>query len=71
MPASACLSAVSRWKPPKRSAIPEGRLDILEGVTSLVNNSLLRREETADGQAALWDARDHPGICPGTAGGQR
>jgi predicted ATPase len=28
----------------------EGRLDILEGLTSLVNNSLLRQEDTADGE---------------------
>jgi predicted ATPase len=28
----------------------EGRFDILEGLTSLVNNSLLRQEETADGE---------------------
>lgn len=27
----------------------EGKLDILEGLTSLVNNSLLRQEETSDG----------------------
>jgi tetratricopeptide (TPR) repeat protein len=29
----------------------DGRLDILEGLTSLVNNSLLRQEETADGES--------------------
>ncbi len=29
---------------------PEGRLDILEGLTSLVNNSLLRQEDTAEGE---------------------
>ena len=29
---------------------PDGKLDILEGLTSLVNNSLLRQEETADGE---------------------
>jgi predicted ATPase len=29
---------------------PEGHLDILEGLTSLVNNSLLRQDETADGE---------------------
>ena len=28
----------------------DGKLDILEGLTSLVNNSLLRQEETADGE---------------------
>jgi predicted ATPase len=29
----------------------EGKLDILEGLTSLVNNSLLRQEETSDGES--------------------
>jgi len=29
---------------------PEGHFDILEGLTSLVNNSLLRQESTADGE---------------------
>ncbi len=29
---------------------PDGKLDILESLTSLVNNSLLRQEETADGE---------------------
>jgi predicted ATPase len=29
---------------------PEGKLDILDGLTSLVNNSLLRQEETSDGE---------------------
>jgi predicted ATPase len=29
---------------------PDGQLDILEGLTSLVNNSLLRQEETDDGE---------------------
>jgi tetratricopeptide (TPR) repeat protein len=29
---------------------PEGRLDILEGLTSLVNNSLLRQEDIIDGE---------------------
>ncbi len=29
----------------------DGKLDILEGLTSLVNNSLLRQEETADGES--------------------
>ncbi len=29
---------------------PEGNLDILEGLTSLVNNSLLRKEDTGDGE---------------------
>jgi len=29
---------------------PDGNLDILDGVTSLVNNSLLRQEETPDGE---------------------
>jgi tetratricopeptide (TPR) repeat protein len=29
----------------------DGRLDILESLTSLVNNSLLRQEETADGES--------------------
>ena len=29
---------------------PDGRLDILEGLTSLVNNSLLRQDETAGGE---------------------
>ena len=29
----------------------DGRLDILEGLTSLVNNSLLRQEDTADGES--------------------
>ena len=28
----------------------DGKLDILEGLTSLVNNSLLRQEETSDGE---------------------
>jgi predicted ATPase len=30
---------------------PDGKLDILEGLTSLVNNSLLRLEETTDGES--------------------
>lgn len=30
---------------------PDGRLDILESLTSLVNNSLLRQVETSDGEA--------------------
>jgi predicted ATPase len=30
---------------------PDGRLDILEGLTSLINNSLLRQEDTADGES--------------------
>ena len=29
---------------------PDGKLDILESLTSLVNNSLLRQEETSDGE---------------------
>jgi predicted ATPase len=29
---------------------PDGKLDILEGLTSLVNNSLLRQADTADGE---------------------
>lgn len=29
----------------------EGKLDILEGLTSLVNNSLLRQQETSDGES--------------------
>ena len=29
---------------------PDGKLDILESLTSLVNNSILRQEETADGE---------------------
>jgi len=29
----------------------DGKLDILEGLTSLVNNSLLRQEETSDGES--------------------
>ncbi len=29
---------------------PDGKLDILEGLTSLVNNSLLRQEETTEGE---------------------
>ncbi|HSL28965.1 MAG TPA: tetratricopeptide repeat protein [Anaerolineales bacterium] len=29
---------------------PDGRLDILEGLTSLVNNSLVRQEETIEGE---------------------
>ncbi|MBK7316935.1 tetratricopeptide repeat protein [Candidatus Villigracilis affinis] len=29
---------------------PDGKLDILESLTSLVNNSLVRQEETADGE---------------------
>ncbi len=29
----------------------DGKLDILERLTSLVNNSLLRQEETADGES--------------------
>ena len=30
---------------------PDGKLDILESLTSLVNNSLLRQEETTDGES--------------------
>jgi len=30
---------------------PDGKLDILEGLTALVNNSLLRKEETADDES--------------------
>lgn len=32
---------------------PDGKLDILESLTSLVNNSLLRQEETADGEPRI------------------
>jgi len=32
---------------------PDGKLDILEGLTALINNSLLRQEETADGEPRL------------------
>jgi predicted ATPase len=32
---------------------PDGKLDILESLTSLINNSLLRQEDTADGEPRL------------------
>ena len=45
-----CSWADLHSKPPRQCAIQDGKLDILESLTSLVNNSLLRQEETADGE---------------------
>ena len=44
----------------------EGELpvDVLDGVESLVNESLLRQEEGGRGRTALCDARDHPRVRP-------
>ena len=50
---------------------PEGTLDVLGGIASLVDKSLLRQEEGVGGRAALPDAGDGAGVWAGAPGGER
>ena len=48
---------VCRWIYPRsrRSCVQRGgRFDILEGLTALVDNSLLRQEETTESEPRFW-----------------
>ena len=39
-------------------------VDVLDGLSSLVDKSLLKQEEGVGGETALRDARDHPRVRP-------
>ena len=72
---SACRSspAAGRSRPPTDVADPDGELgmDALDGLTSLVEKSLVRGVETAERRAALPDAPDDPRVRSRAAGRER
>ena len=45
--------------------------DVLDGLSSLVDKSLLRQEDPAIGRTAIHHAGDDPRVCPGAAGAER